>query len=147
MLDGLCLVSDEYAAINSVCYGDPFEECQHGGVVNVSELRIPADVGFHDRCSSISGSVPSRVTTLDDTPARRARAAAAGIPQQLCKDTESCLRARQLQSEAYCKVPSSQDPVYGTVASSTVQAVSADLPPAQLVELQALVEKYKDQIS
>ena len=31
VLDGLRLVSNEYAAINSVCYGDPFEDCQHGG--------------------------------------------------------------------------------------------------------------------
>ena len=33
------------------------------------------------------------------------------------------------------------------MASSTVQAVSADHPPAQLAQIQALVETYKDQIS
>jgi hypothetical protein len=53
-----------------------------------------------------------------------------------------------LLAENYCQVQAAQEPVYGTIASSTVQAVQSDqLKPQQLAELQALVETYKDQIS
>ena len=31
LLDGLILVSDEYAAVNSVCYDNLFDDCQPGG--------------------------------------------------------------------------------------------------------------------
>jgi hypothetical protein len=31
LLDGTALLPDEYAATNSVCYVDPFEDCPHGG--------------------------------------------------------------------------------------------------------------------
>jgi hypothetical protein len=149
VLDGLGLASDEYAAVNSVCYGDPFESCQHAGVAdNISDLRIPAEEGFSGRCTSISGTPPSRFIIRDGTEKQQARTDAAGVPQQFCNDTVHALRARQLQAESYSNIPASQDPVYGTIASSTVQAVHSDqLTPDQLLELQSLVEKFKDQIS
>ena len=126
-----------------------YSDCQHEGVVppSISELRVPAD-GTQCRCSSVTKSAPSRTCTVRDSVERKARATAAGVPQQLCSNTVHYLRSRQLQSEAYGNVASAQDPVYGTVASSTVQAVQSDqLTPDQLAELQALVERHKNQIS
>jgi hypothetical protein len=149
VLDGVGLVPDEFTATNSVCYSNPFDDCPtRGAAATLSEFRIPADSGVQGRCSSVTSHVSSRVTTIRDADARKVRAAAAGIPQQLCDHSISCLRARQLQAESYCKVQAAQEPVYGTVASSTVQAVQSDqLSPEQLAELQALVEQCKDQIS
>jgi hypothetical protein len=110
LLDGVDLLSDEYAAPNSVCYGDPFEDCPHGGVAHNSSLnlnvimsdnRIPVDSSTPGRCFSLSGSNASRVTTRNDAVERTARAVAAGVPQHFCADLLHHLRKRQLQAERY----------------------------------------------
>lgn len=87
LLDGLDFVSDAHAAANSVCYGNPFEECPHEGegeAGKLSDFRIPDDTGVTGRSYSVTGTAPSRVLTPTDAKERHAQAAAAGIPEHLC---------------------------------------------------------------
>ena len=51
-----------------------------------SELRVPVD-GSQCRVSTVTGSNPSRSYTVDNCKEHKARAAAAGIPQQLFSET------------------------------------------------------------
>jgi hypothetical protein len=154
LLDDVDSLSDEYAAPNSVCYGDPFEDCPHGGVafnsnlnlnVIMSDNRIPVDISTPGRCFSITGSSASKVTTRNDAVERTAQATAAGVTQHFCPESLHHLRKRQLQAERYGNISAAHDPVYETIASSTVQAVVSDrLEPLQLEQLRAVVARYKD---
>lgn len=110
-LDGLNLDPD---AVNSVCYGNTFEDCQHEGVAppSLSEVKVPAD-GSAIHCSSVSNSVPSNNTcAINDSNELKARAATAGIPQHLSSNTIHYRRNRQLQAETYGNIASAQGPVY-----------------------------------
>jgi hypothetical protein len=88
LLDGTALLPDDYAATNSACYVDRFEDCPHGGEAlnpkNLSDNGIPADDSTSGRCFSVAGPFQSRVTILRDDVERNARAAAAGMPQHFC---------------------------------------------------------------
>ena len=113
LLDCLNLVTDEYAAINSVCYGNPFDDCQPGGVAppTNSELRVLGD-DSQCRFSSVTGSNPSRSYAVDDSKERQASASAIGIrPPGLRSETLHCRRARQNQAEAYGNAAPVLDPV------------------------------------
>jgi hypothetical protein len=126
----------------------PLPDGQHA-LLDHNQFDISSQ-SVHLQASQYVSHLPSvRFASFrNDAVERAARAAAAGVPQHLCPESLHHLRKRQLHAERYGNISAAQDPVYGTIASSTVQAVKSDrLEPLQLEQLRAVVAQYKDQIS
>ena len=154
--DGFGWLADDEdnLAVNSVCRNHSDFSCQEGEEASIlSDNRIPSDGGDqriaeHQRTtaeSTTSEFNDQRITELSEA---RSRAAHSENHAKACIHTLKDLRSRLLAMETVSVRTKESGALLASLADATVVPVSSkQLTPAQLQELQALIDEYQDQIS